>query len=610
MRSTNPLLRFFSGLLAIYRVLRAVVFNLLFLLLLLLLAAPFIPQAPVPVPADSALVLDPVGVIVEQRTLMSPVDQLLNQTAGADDSGEVLLRDLLDAIALATDDERISSLVLMTDNLQGGGFSQLRDVAEALQRFQAAGKAIYAWGGSYNQAQYYLASVADTILLNPMGAVDLEGFGSWQLYFSDALDKLGIEAHIFRVGEYKSAVEPFERNDMSPAAKANYSRLLGDLWQLYVDDVSQRRGLADDALDDYINRLDINLAEYGGNAARMAHGLGLVDRVENRPASLAWLQENIGTDGSSFRGIDFSSYLARTRPQPDPRITHHVGLIIASGEIQDGTAPAGSIGGDTLSELIRSAREDDDIKALVLRVDSPGGSVFGSELIREELAAFKETGRPLIVSMGSVAASGGYWISTPADEIWASPATITGSIGIFGVLPTVEQGFAKLGLHVDGVGTTALSGATALGRPLSPLLEKSLQETVEHGYASFLALVAEARDMNTETVDRIAQGQVWSGQAALDLNLVDRLGSLDDALASAARQAGLEAWETRLLQQRLPPLQQLLSDLINNSAVRSVLPAQTRALQEIRAQLQNALPSGDPRGAYVHCYECGQLRLW
>lgn len=618
MRSTNPLLRFGGSLLTIYRTLRAVVFNLLFLFILLLLAAPFLPQPQQPIASGTALLLNPVGVIVEQRTLMSPVDQLLNETAGADDSGEVLLQDLLDAIELAADDERIASLVLMTDNLQGGGFSHLRDVAEALQRFRDSGKPVYAWGGSYNQAQYYLASVADTILLNPMGAVDLEGFGSWQLYFRDALDKLGVEAHIFRVGEYKSAVEPFERNDMSPAARANYSQLLGDLWQLYVDDLTRRRDLAPDAIDDYINRLDLHLANHGGNAARMAHAMKLVDRVENRPDSLRWLQETIGSDGDSFRNIAFDDYVARARPAPNPDIAHHVGLIVASGEIQDGSAPQGSIGGDSLASLVREARDDSRIKALVLRVDSPGGSVFGSEIIREELEAFSQSGRPLIVSMGSVAASGGYWIATPADEIWASPATITGSIGIFGVLPTVEAGFAKLGLHVDGVGTTELSGATALGRPLSPLLENALQETIEHGYASFLALVAESRDMSTEDVDRIAQGQVWSGQTALDLNLVDRLGSLDDAIASAARQAGLETWETRLLQQRLSPFQQLLRDLLDTRTVRSVVQALggwqrpllpgSQALQQLNSQ--TALPAGDPRGAYVHCFECGTLRLW
>lgn len=620
MRSTNPLLRFFSGLLAIYRALRAVVFNLVFLLLLLLLASPFLPQPQLPVPADSALVLDPVGVIVEERTLMSPVDQVLNETAGADDSGEVLLQDVLDAIDLATEDSRISSLVLVTDNLQGGGFSHLRDIAAALQRFRDSGKAVYAWGGNYNQAQYYLASVADEILLNPMGAVDLEGFGSWQLYFRDALDKLGVKAHIFRVGEYKSAVEPYERNDMSPAARENYSRLLGDLWDIYLADVAARRGIEPAAITSYIDRQDEHLAEYAGNTARMAHAHGLVDRVENRPASLAWLQQTVGADGDSFRGIDYESYLSRMRTAPDPLVQNRVGVIVASGEIQDGEAPQGSIGGDSLSSLIRDARADSSIKALVLRVDSPGGSVFASEVIREELAAFKESGRPLVVSMGSVAASGGYWIATPADEIWASPATITGSIGIFGVLPTLEDSFAKLGLHVDGIGTTQLSGAGAVGRPLSPLLERSLQEVIENGYASFLALVAESRGMSTEDVDRIAQGQVWSGQAALELNLVDKLGSLDDAIASAAERAGLEAYDTLLLQHELPPLQQFISDMLDNTSVRVALAgwAQWQApalpgsqlLQELRGQLQASLPSGDPRGAYVHCFECRQLQLW
>ena len=620
MRPSNLLLRFGSGLLSIYRVLRAIVFNLVFVLLLVLLVSPFLPQPQLPVPADSALVLDPVGVIVEQRTLMSPVDKVLNETAGADDSGEVLLQDVLDAIDRATGDNRINSLVLMTDNLQGGGFSHLRDIAAALQRFRDSGKAIYAWGGSFNQAQYYLASVADQILLNPFGAVDLEGFGSWQLYFRDALDTLGIKAHVFRVGEYKSAVEPFERNDMSPAARANYSRFLGDLWSIYVADVAARRGMDAAAIDSYINRQDQLLAEHGGDTALLAQAQRLVDRVENRPASLAWLQETIGRDGDSFRSIDYESYLARARPEVAASAPNKVGVIVASGEIQDGAAPQGSIGGDSLSALIRSAREDERVKALVLRVDSPGGSVSASEVIREELAAFKQTGRPLLVSMGSVAASGGYWIATPADEIWASPATITGSIGIFGVLPTLEEGFRKLGLHVDGVGTTGLSGAGAVGRPLSPLLENSLQEIIEHGYASFLALVAEARNMSTEEVDRIAQGQVWSGQTAHELGLVDQLGSLEDAIVAAAGRAGLEDYTVAVLQDELPPLQQLLSELLDNAGVRAALAAWSpwqglglpgsMAMREAGRQLDAILPAGDPRGAYVHCFECGQLGLW
>lgn len=621
MRSPNALSRFFSGLLSIYRTLRSIVFNLVFLLLLLLLASPFLPQPQLPIPAQSALVLDPVGIIVEQRTLMSPVDQVLNETTGADDSGEVLLQDVLDAIESARTDNRITAMVLITDNLQGGGFSHLRDIAEAMQRFRDSGKSIYAWGGNYNQAQYYLASVADQILLNPMGAVDLEGFGSWQLYYRDALDKLGINAHIFRVGEYKSAVEPYERNDMSPAARANYSQLLGDLWGVYLADVAARRNLDTAAINNYINRIDEHLVDHGGNTALMAQAQGLVDRVENRPDSLSWLQDTIGKDGDSFRGIDYESYLARVRHRTDPLAANKVGVIVASGEIQDGEAPQGSIGGDSMSSLIRSAREDASIKALVLRVDSPGGSVYASEVIREELAAFKQSGRPLVVSMGSVAASGGYWIATPADEIWASPATITGSIGIFGVLPTLEGTFEKLGLHIDGVGTTELSGAGAVGRPLSPLLESSLQEVIEHGYASFLALVADARNMSTEDVDRIAQGQVWSGQTALELNLVDKLGSLDSAIASAAGRAGLESWETTLLEHGLPPLQQFVADMLQNSGIHAAVTGWTQwqgldaipgsqALQQLRSQLQATLPQGDPRGAYVHCFECGQLLLW
>lgn len=613
--------RFFSLLLRIYRGVRSFVFNLFFILFMLVLLSPLFPGGPLPVPNNVALVLNPSGVLVEQKSINSAVDQFLQETGAADAGGEVLLQDVLDAIDLAATDARITSMVILTDAFEGGGFSQLRDIATALENFRASGKKIFASGNSYNQAQYYLASQADEVLLNTLGAVEMDGFGAWQLYFRAALDKLGVNAHIFRVGEFKAAVEPYERNDMSEAAEANYSMLLGDLWQIYLNDVGTRREVDAAFINDYINRMDEHLAQHQGDSAQLALAAGFVDRVGSRPEQMAWLQQTLGRDGDSFPHVNFESYLARVRPAQAPvSIPDRIGLIVASGEIQDGNATPGNIGSSTLSALIREARNDERLKALVLRIDSPGGSVSASEEIREELVAFKATGRPLVISMGSVAASGGYWISTPADEIWANPATITGSIGIFGVLPTFESTFEKIGVTVDGIGTTALSGAGNVGSPLSPLLERSLQQIIENGYDRFIGLVAESRDMTTEQVDAIAQGQVWSGQAALENGLVDQLGTLEAALDSAAKLAGLDTYATNVLAPQLSPFQQFLQQLTEASVIRSLLvqwqeqllpDAGLRQTLEVLRQTSPVLMlNSDPRSAYVHCLECTALELW
>lgn len=614
----NPISRLFRGLLGIYRFIRSFILNLLFILLLLVLLSPLLPRGERPVPDQSALALNLAGTLVEQRSLGTAVDQLLEETGASTAAGEVLLQDVLDAIDLAREDQRITALVLLTDAFAGGGFSQLREVAAALGEFRASGKPIYAIGANFNQVQYYLASQADEILMNPLGMVELEGFGSWQLYYREALDKLGVNAHIFRVGEFKAAVEPFERNDMSPEARENYAQLLGEMWTLYLEDIAAQRDLDAAGVNDYVNRLDVHLAQYDGDTARLAEGYGLVDRLAGHPQSLDYLRETIGEDGDSYRHINFEDYLARARPAQAPVTTRNrIALIVASGEIHDGAATSGSIGSRTLAGLIREARHDDRLKALVLRIDSPGGTVTGSEEIREELLAYKATGRPLVVSMGNVAASGGYWIATPADQIWANAGTITGSIGIFGVVPTLENTLDKLGLSVDGVGTTAMSGATNIARPLSPLVGRSLQLIVENGYTRFLELVAEARDMSTAEVDALGQGRIWSGQAALQLGLVDQLGNLEDALDAAAQLAELDSYETNLLAPRLGPFQLFLRDVLDSSATQLLLsrwqPAypELSGLQDVLAlfppQPWNLLLEARQRGAYVQCLECSWL---
>ena len=617
-RPTSTLGKFGHGLAVLYRGFRAVILNLLFLFIVLVLAGSMIGEPPVVVHRGSALVIDPVGALVDQLTYVNPYDALMADAVGADvRQDEVLLQDLLDAINLAAIDDDIAGIVLLPGELQGSGFSKLQEVGQALLRFREHGKKVYAYADSYSQGQYFLAAHADEVILNPAGTITLEGFSTYQYYYLDALDKLGVNVHVFRVGEYKSAVEPYTRNDMSPEAREANADWIGDLWTQFVDDVTAARGLEQGFLQTFIDDLDQQLAAYAGDAGALLQATGLADSLMNRVEGDAYLRQLFGpgiTD-SDFLGIGYDSYLGSRGDMLSGagQGGNQVGIIVASGTIYDGAREAGEIGGDSLQSLIRQAREDDSIKAVVLRIDSPGGSAFASEIIRNELEQLRGDGKPLIVSMGSVAASGGYWIATPANEIWASASTITGSIGIFGLYPTFEETFAKLGLHVDGFGTTELAGAITPGRPLPEKAGNILQLLLEDGYNRFIALVAESRDMPVGDVDAIARGRVWSGADAFNLGLVDHLGDLEQAIAAAADLAGLDEYGTQLIEQRLSPGQQLLQDLAGSSLVARLLPAQP-ALAPVNAlaafydnlndELQTLLKFNDPRGLYLQCQDC------
>lgn len=613
----NPLRRFFNGLLSIYRFIRSVLFNLLFLFLLAVFLGAMIGEPPAIVQPGSALLLNPVGVIVEQESYADPLALLANRSAGGG-TGEVLLQDMLDAIRIARTDDRISSLLITTDWMAGVGLSQLQELGSAIQDFKTSGKKVYAWGGSFNQGQYYLAAQADEILLNSYGSVDIEGFAAWQNYFQDALEKLGINVHIFRVGEYKSAVEPFSRNDMSPESRENYTRLLQDLWRNYYTEIETRRELRAGTINDYINNLDTHLAAHAGNAAALALATGLVDRLDTQPVAFEYLKSEIGSFRDELKAVEFLRYVRGNRPTLDPN-PDRIGVIVAQGNIVDGEAPLGQIGGDSLAMLIREAITNDNIKALVLRIDSPGGSAFASEVIRAELEAFRSTNRPLVVSMGSTAASGGYWIATPANQIWASPTTVTGSIGIFGAYPTFEESFAKLGIGTDGVSTTELAGFATVGRPLSQLASNALQLQVQDGYNRFINLVSAARGLSYDEVDQIAQGQVWSGEAALGHGLVDQLGGMQDALEAAANLANLSDYAVEVIQPRLSPSAQLLKELMQNTSVQALFgplaakltqgsPVQ-QLMQKLQIDISWLLQANDPHHAYVDCLECRKLRL-
>lgn len=492
-------------------------------------------------PQDAALVIQPEGEIVEQPT-GDPLELAIAEARGLG-RGETTLRDITDAIEAARDDERIKTLVLDFDAMTGAGQPTLDEFARAVTDFRKSGKKVVAYATGYSRDSYYVAAHADEIYLDPMGAVILEGYERYRNYYKSALEKLGVDVNVFRVGTYKSAVEPYIRDDMSAEDRESSQAFVNSLWDTYLTAVGKARGMEPAALRSYVDTLSPVVKAAKGDTGKVALDAKLVTalktplEVEKRIEALSSKDE----EKDSFVSVSLKDYLRVVRAED--KISRHpdarVAVLIGSGEIVDGSGGGGVIAGDDMAELIREARLDKDIKALVLRIDSPGGSVTASEKIHRELLAFKKTKRPIVVSMGDLAASGGYYIAAPADEIWASPATITGSIGIFGLFPTAPRTFDKLGIGVDGVGTTPLSGELRIDRPIGPAAGTLLQSVIERGYEDFLARVAVGRNKTRDQVDAIAQGRVWAGRDAKRLGLVDNLGSLEQAIAAAAKRAKL-----------------------------------------------------------------------
>ena len=606
--------------------LRRLVVNLVFLGLLVGLAVALWSARP-KVPAGSALVLRPEGTIVEQLSGGDPLQRLAAERAGVGSMAkETLLKDLLDAVRLAKDDGRIKAVFLDVDSMAGAGMTKLRDLRAGLADFRKSGKKVIAYSDSYSQGPYYLAAQADEVYLHPQGMVLLEGFGRWRNYYKEGLDRLGVEVHVFRVGEYKSAVEPYLRDDMSPEAREMSLEAYGDLWRDYLGDVAAARKVQPAEVQALIDGMPERLRAAGGDMAKLALRARLVDKLAPRDEVRQRLIALVGAqdDGKTFRQVDWRTYLAARaadRRRGGAR-GDAVAVVVAKGDILDGQQPSGTIGGDSTSRLIRRAREDKTVKAIVLRVDSPGGSVFASEVIRRECELARGAGKPVVVSMGSVAASGGYWISTASDEIWAQPETITGSIGIFGVFPTVEKPLAKyLGVHADGVGTTRFSDALRPDRALDPGVADVIQQSIDHGYEEFLAHVARARKMTRDQVDRIARGRIWSGEDAKGLGLVDQLGSLDQAVDSAAKRAKLPSGYRVLYVEREKAFRERLAEVLFTGAREAaqaggLLPAPatgpgpaafsvSEALRGVQADLERLSRWNDPRGAYAHCL-CGE----
>lgn len=605
----------FTGLWTVLNFARKLVFNLIFLVLVIgVIIAISSSEDPISVKPDSALLLQLNGNLVIEKEQVDPFSQFMQEAFGEEpENPEVLVRDVVKVLDNAKQDSRIKALILDLSGLQGGGLDKLRTVAAAIDDFKTE-KPVYAIGDYYSQNQYYLAARADHIYLNPMGGVMFEGYGRFGMYFKDMLEKLRITTHIFRVGTYKSAVEPFIRNDMSDAAKEANKLWLDTYWSQYKTDVAAARGIDVSNFDEELDVLLNKFEEAGADFAKYALNNGWVDALKTREEVRQELVALVGTDENKL-GVNvtpFNTYLKAVNP-PLPKMGNtkdKVAIVVAKGEILDGNQPAGTIGGDSTARLLRQARLDDTVKAVVLQVDSPGGSSFASEIIRQEVLELQSAGKPVVVSMSTYAASGGYWISAPADKIIASPSTITGSIGVFGMFLTFEDSLEYLGINTDGVASTEIAGMSAL-RELDPRFGEILQRNVESAYRQFITMVGESRGMSPEAVDKIAQGRVWIGSQALELGLVDELGDLDDAVASAAEIAGLESWDTQYVERILSPQEQFWKEFFGQALVWGAKMQFADNDSHLMKMVKNLLAEtgtvtslNDPRGVYTLCLQC------
>ena len=588
-------------------------FSLLFVGLFLMVIVGMFAEDIQPIPDKGALYLAPSGVLVDQKTYTDPFDQIFMGNSQQD--SETLVRDVIEALDTARIDSRITHLLLDTDYMAGGGISKLEEISSALMRFKKSGKPIIAVGDNFNQQQYFLAAHADEILLNPLGSVSITGFGLYNSYFKEALDKLNINMHVFRVGDYKSAVEPFLRNNMSPNVKQENRELVDSLWQFYSSQVEHLRGLPDGAIDDFANNLHLKLQAANGDTSALAKQQNLVDQIATRTQMFAYLNEVLpGTDGE-FDSINMKAYLNHNRLTSRTSAAakaHKVALVVAKGSIVDGEQPEGTIGGDTLASIFARLRDEDEVKAVVLRIDSGGGSAFASDIIRDAISATQKKGIPVVVSMGSYAASGGYWIAADADRVLALSTTLTGSIGVFGIVPTVEDSLAALGVYSDGVGTTNIAGMMRLDRPMSKQSEMIFQAGVDNIYTRFISLVADGRNSTPAAVHEIAQGRVWTGEKALGLGLVDQLGDLNDAIKVAAELANLAEYEVDYRRKPLTVYEQLLMEMSSNISasftglgIKSWLPNSLRQQAKVILKPLQVLDTlTDPRGIYLYCDSC------
>ncbi|MDR6842066.1 signal peptide peptidase SppA [Pseudoxanthomonas sacheonensis] len=604
----GPIAAFFVGLWNVMNFTRRLILNflffgLLFLFLLIFVAAVGRGNGVKPLLDRTTLVIAPEGKLVEQYSA-DPATRALAKAFGDKNAEEVQLRDLIRAIDAAKDDKSIERVLLRVDQLQPSGYASMRELAAALARLRASGKQIVSFGENLDQSQYLLAAQANEVYIDPMGSMLLEGLGRYRQYYRQGLqDKLGVDVHLFRVGEFKSAAEPYILDAASKESKEADLFWMNDIWQRYLADIAKARKLSPEQLASGIDTLPEGIAAAGGDLAKFALQQKLVDGLKTQEEVETLLTERGVADEDSdngFRSVSLGGYLAQLdaktvrigdeRPQ--------VAVVVAAGEITDGEQPAGTIGGKSTSALLREARDDEDVKAVVLRVDSPGGGVYPSEEIRREVAALKAAGKPVVVSMGDLAASGGYWISMNADRIYADPSTITGSIGIFGLIPNVTRTLDKVGVHTDGVGTTRFASAFDITRPMDPAVGRVIQSVIDKGYADFTGKVAAARKKPVEEVDAIARGRVWSGAQAKERGLVDEFGGFEAAVADAAARAKLgkpDKYRVRYIEKMASPFSQFMSGFASSRLGAAWLKDSDFA----RALLAKAMPETDAQLRFV-----------
>ena len=612
MKKRNLLVRVLSGIWSGVDGFR----KILHLLLLLFVFAIFVGamSGTVPqLPDRAALFIKPVGALVEElegdpfdRAIAEMLDEAQPQT---------VLQDIVDALDYASDDDRIDAVHIELSALGSAGLPKLQRIARAIEEFRQSGKPVVASADFMTQQAYFIAAHADEVYLNPEGGILLQGYGRFRTYFADAIEKLKLDWNIFKVGTYKSAVEPFERMDMSDADREATMNLIDQLWGTYLDEVAAAREMDAAEIARYADDFVDTLAAADGDLALAAKDAGLVDELLTRTELRELLIGYVGSDDDSeanYSSIGMGEYLSHADLLNGEKVAEqNIGIIIASGTIQSGTQPPGTIGAESTAELLRRARDDESVKAVVLRVDSPGGSAFASDVIANEIAALQEAGKPVVASMSSVAASGGYWISVGADRVFASPTTITGSIGIFGMFPTYQRAAEYLGLANDGVGSTPLSGQLRPDRAMTDDTKRLFQLVIEEGYDDFIGRVATYRGMQKTEVDAVGQGRVWTGADALERGLVDELGGMEDAIAFAAELVDLaeDDYGQKWIRTQLSPTEQMIVDLLGTAKSFGLqldfLQSRPTALQKIAGRLEQALAPlagfDDPKGVYAHC---------
>ncbi|WAJ70905.1 signal peptide peptidase SppA [Catenovulum adriaticum] len=616
MSTKNGVSRLFSALWGSINFTRKLLLNLLFFgVIAVIIVVISTDKQTFTVPDKTALLLDLSGNIVEQKQTVNPIDNIMMQASGSPNQpAETLLSDVLNTLDAAKTDSRIKAIVLDLKNMTGAGLNKLEAIGDKLNQFKATGKPVYAIGDYYTKSQYFLASYADEIILHPMGFVLLDGFSNYQLYYKSALEKLKVSTHIFRVGTYKSFVEPYIRDDMSEAAKTASKDWLSRLWHIYKTDVAKRRDIDINNFDEELDVFRNKFEESNYDFAQYALNNHWVDSLKNREEVEQTIANIVGWKDNkrSYNKVNFEQYLSVIKkPKINLGSQSQVAIIVAAGNIYDGKQLPGSIGGDSTAKLLEKARLNDQVKAVVLRIDSPGGSAFASEIIRREIDLLQAANKPVIASMSSTAASGGYWIASSADEIWAHPATITGSIGVFGMFMTFENTLDYLGVHTDGVKTTEwppLTPTISLDEKVGDILQKS----TERAYQRFLQLVSEHRNMTIEDANKIAQGRVWTGEQALELGLVDKLGNLAQAVKSAAEHAGLDGdYSTLTIEQDLTPQQQLVKEIFGQASSWLGHEQTTQINTQLQKQINQVIAEyhtlnkwNDPKGHYAWCVPC------